>query len=199
MRWSFERRPADEVRALWIAAVCMLAFGLYMVHARYEPVIGAAHLRADRFYSGMLSNERLIREAAVLHRTERAAFADLRRVSRNSSQGATTAGLIAHISEVSRAQGVTLLSLEPQEAPSGDRSMPSTDLTIGVRGRFPALLQFIEDLSRSGTLLRVTGAHLSLAAAAQTGSKPLIDAAVRAVLYRPSIPMEEGGIHVSAR
>lgn len=192
-RWRLERTPADEARALWIAAICTLLFGLHAVESRYEPPIAAARVRADRFYDEMLANERLVRQAAVLRRAEHAAAADLRRISRDDSISSTTASLIDRLTRISRVRHVTLLSVQPQNAPLPEGTMPSTAVSIAVRGRFPALLQFIEELSHGGTLMRVTGAQIAVASAPQKrNTEPLLDAGIQTILYRPHMPAEEG-------
>lgn len=190
----FERRPADEARAVWCFAVCVLAFGLHAVDARYRPAIAAAQSRAQTFYRRAVADERLVRDAPLLERAQRAAAADLRRVSRENSISSTTADLIEQLARTGRRDGVAMISLQPgSSAPSADRQMPVTPLTMVVRGRFRGLLQFVEDISRERTLLRVTGTQLGRAAFAQSESasaEPALDATVSAQLYRPHLPPE---------
>lgn len=195
-----ERRPADEVRLLWAAAAFALIFGLHIVQSRYEPVIASANARAEDYYTGMRANERLVREAASLHKAERSALADLRRIRRDPSNSSGTAALIAHVSAISRARGVTLTSLQPESTGAHDRGMASTAVTIGVRGRFASVLQLIEDLSHSGTLLRVNGEQLSASASGgKHAGALLLDATILATFYRPDLPIEQGGLYASTR
>jgi hypothetical protein len=151
-------------------------------------------------YSRMLENDRVIRQAQRLSRLDRAARADLAGVFHNASRAGVTAAFIAYLEDCAAKNGVRIAALQPapptaqeDSAGAGADGLISQPVTITAAGRFPALLRFVADLSHQRTLLEITGTQFALRTReAGASGKPLLDAAIQAVLFRFTSPHAQG-------
>jgi len=191
VKLELQRRPGDDVRALWLLAAFIAGFGWYWIDARFERAIAAAHENSESLYRRTVSNERIVQQAATLSRWQNAALADLKRVSHETSLSVTTAVLVTTLDKSAKRYDTQITDVEPAAAAAKpaasfarDGALSETALTIKARGRFGNLLQFVEDLSHHRTLISVNDTQLTVASGEADRRQPKLDATIHAMLYR---------------
>jgi hypothetical protein len=194
-----ELREGDDVRCLWLASILVLAFGAWVLNARYERSIAAAHEQTEYLYRETVANRRTISQAAALHAIERQAREDIGRISHERSLSTTTAELLDMLHHSSRDYRTQILGVVPTQTSAAaghvveeSRDLLATHLTIRAGGSFKNILVFVENLSHQSTLLDVADVELALAGGAdQNVNEPDLEATIHATLYRLMGPTEE--------
>lgn len=197
MKLQLQRRPGDDVRAVWLLAVLIVTVGAYCIETRYERAIGLAHDRTEVLYRRMVANERIVQQAGSLRKLETQAMNDLRRVSHDTSLSVSTAALVATLDRSANLYHTEVTGLEPSQGqtPSltakgadDDRRLSATQITIRARGGFRNVLRFVENLSHHATLISVSDTQLVLANRENDEPEPQLDATIHATLYRLQMP-----------
>lgn len=185
MSIRLQRRPGDDVRAIWFLAVIVLVAAGYFVVDHFERAIAASHDRTESFYRRMVSNERIVQEAKVLSRIRDVARRDLAQVSHERSLPGTSASLILLLAKSAAYHRISVTGIEPGAATADVVSgLAAGGLTIKLRGRFSDLLQFVADLSRHECLVSVSQTEMAVSSGKAIAGAPLLDATVHATLYR---------------
>jgi len=206
VRLHLQRRPGDDVRAVWLLAILIAGAGLYCIETRYEGAIRLAHDNTESLYRRMVANERIVQQAGVLRRLEAQAMRNLRRVSHETSLSVSTAALVATLDSSANLYHTEVTGLEPsqvqssQAPPKGadDRRLSATEITIRARGEFRNVLRFVEDLSHHATLISVSDTQLALANRENERPEPQLDATIHATLYRLQMPAPNKETRVAA-
>lgn len=187
-------RAGDDVRAIWLFALCVLIGGSFYVQTQYQTAITLSHERTETLYRETVANMRIVRQAAGLHAIQIRAQADLARVSHDSSLSGTTARLLFMLHGSAAAFDTHILEVRPGDAqPSAPgKSLRATALTIRVRGKFRDILGFIEDLSHHATLISVSDTEMAPANDTEDGAMELrLDATIHAIMYRLTAPSDK--------
>jgi hypothetical protein len=187
-----QRRPGDDVRAIWFLALLVLGFGSYFIEARFEAAISGVQENTESLYRRMVANERIVQRSKILIRVQNAAVDDLRRVSHETSLSATTAELVLELDASAKRYGTQIIGVEPNgvlPGPAGvtqhaNDGLSATPFTIRAHGKFRGLLQLIEDLSHHRTLISVSDTQLELASGEAEQTQPKLDATIHATLFR---------------
>lgn len=195
MKFELRFRAGDDVRLLWIAALCVLIGGAYYVQTHYQVAIGASHDRTELLYRQTVANVRIAAESASLRAIESRAESDLTRVSHDSSLSASTASLLSTLNASAKTFDTRIVELRSGDvmpAQSGEKddtltakALQATPVTIRVRGKFGDILRFVEDLSHHATLINVSDTEMTVANDDEIKSpEPRLDATVHATMYR---------------
>ncbi len=200
MKFEMRFRPGDDVRALVLLALGVLAGGSFYLHSRYQTAIEASYERTETLYGEIVANIRILREASNLRAVETQAKDDLSRVSRHSSLSVATADLLDNLHASARNFDTRIEQLQPGITQSETNALQATALTIRVSGTFRNILAFIEDLSHHSTLISVSDTEIALAnSAGGNKAEPRLDATIHATLYRLSVPNNKETRVASAR
>ncbi len=179
-------RAGDDVRAVWLLALCALGGGSWLVQSRYQAAITSTYARTETLYRETLADARLIRESAGLHEIEVQADEDLARISRDVTLSGTTADFLGALQRSAASLKTTVLGVEP--VPAGAlpvQGLDATGLTIRAQGKFRSLLRLVEDLSHHSTLIDVSDTEMMVdREGRQDASDPRLDATIHATLYR---------------
>ncbi|HEY8314826.1 MAG TPA: hypothetical protein VIG51_11760 [Candidatus Baltobacteraceae bacterium] len=184
-----------SVRSVWILAFLVLAGGYCAVNVRYQPAIGASAMATQRLYERSDSNERLVRDSGRLRSVQSRVARDIGRVNNASGQAAAISAFLMELHTLGARYGVRIVAVEPTgvQAPGAISGPPATvrspltgsDVRVRVRAHFRNLLLFERNLPRRGVLLAVHDTQMTLAAGSeQTQTSPLLEAVIRATLYR---------------
>lgn len=191
MKLEMRFRAGDDVRALWLLALCVVIAGSYYVQTRYQTAIAASHERTETMYRQTVADMRIAREAASLQAIQTRAKADLARVSHDTSLSGTTASLLAMLHSSANKFTTRVLAIQPGISPpaAATGALRATALTIRVRGEFRDILGFVEDLSHHATLISVSDTEMALATGEESREgEPRLEATIHATLYRLALP-----------
>lgn len=190
MKFETRFRPGDDVRALWLLVIAIVATGWFLVQTRYESAIAASHSQTELIYRQTVADARIVRQASELRQIQAHALSDLARVSHDSSLSSSTANLLATLHASAKRFGTKVTGVlpvgdsAPVDASGKADPLESTSLTIHIRGKFRDILGFVEDLSHHATLIRVSDTEMALDDTAGPDTEPSLDATVHATLYR---------------
>lgn len=187
-------RAGDDVRVVWLVALCVLIAGSFYVQTQYQTAIALSHDRTETLYRETVANARIVGEAAGLHAVQQRAQADLARISRETSLSGATANLLFTLHGSAALFDTQILAVQPGEAqPSvAIKSLPATAITIRVRGRFRDILGFVEDLSHHATLISVSDTEMAPANDSEKdAAEPRLVATIHATMYRLVLPRDK--------
>lgn len=191
MRFEMRFRAGDDVRALWLLALCVLIGGSFYVETQYQTAIGVSHERTETLYRETVADARIVREAASLHAIQQRAQTDLARVSHDTSLSGTTASLLSTLHGSAVTFDTRILEVQPGDAqsPAVPKSLRATPVTIRLRGKFRNILGFVEDLSHHATLISISDTEMAPANDSKYGApEPQLDATIYATMYRLAVP-----------
>lgn len=171
------------VRALWAFAALVLLGGGFALERTYERSIENSKAQIEMLYRHTVVNERTIARVAELRAAQTAAEMDLRRTTANASLPAATAVLLQTLHDGALHKHTQIWGVETGRTLVQNRLL-ATDLTLHVRGHFPNIVRFVEDVSQHTVLVKVSSTDLALASQAPAGREPDLDASVHAILYR---------------
>lgn len=189
MKFEMRFRAGDDVRAVWLLALCVVLGGSFYVQTRYQTAIGGSHDRTETLYRETVANTRIVREAFSLHAIQERAQADLARVSHDTSLSGTTASLLSMLHGSAKKFDTRILQVQPGDNKGASHALQATTLTIRLRGKFRDILGFVEDLSHHATLISVTDTEMALANDSESGApEPRLDATIHATMFRLTVP-----------
>ncbi|HTU68799.1 MAG TPA: type 4a pilus biogenesis protein PilO [Candidatus Baltobacteraceae bacterium] len=188
------------VRMTWIlAASLFFGVGFALIWWPTSQDIAALEAQAKTLYDQADQNEAAVRHAVELRSLAKRVSQDVRLLSGQESRSATLAATVRLLGAEGRVFAVDVRSIVPEPAPSAspvakqsvsNETLTGVPIEIDVRGRFRDLLHFIGDLPRHDVLIEVESA--SFADAGDASPKPLLNARIRATMFRysGSIPKE---------
>lgn len=192
MKLEMRFRGGDDVRAVWLLALCVLIGGSFYVQTQYQTAIALSHERTETLYRETVTNARIVRQASSLHAIQQRAQADLARISHDTSLSGTTASLLFMLHGSAATFDTRILEVQPGSAPptaAVPKSLQATAVTIRVRGKFRDILGFVEDLSHHATLISVSDTEMAPANDSENGAaEPQLDATIHATMYRLALP-----------
>jgi len=188
-----ETSVRSSVRIVWmLTGTILFGVGLGVVWWPTSETIATIKAQAKILYDEANQNEADARRASQLLAVAKRIADDVRRLSGQNSQSATTAATLAllardaaiHRIDVRSIVPVPVTSASPAPVVSTGAAAPFTGapLEITVRGRFRDVLSFIADLPRHDVLLDVS--DVDLAAIGESPSRPKLNATIHATVFR---------------
>lgn len=197
---------ASGVRITWTLTIAMfLGIGLGVVWWPASQSIAAVKEQAKSLYDEANQNEADVQHAERLHAIAKRVSDDVRQLSGQGSQSATTAATLTLLNRESRAYTIDIRSIVPapvasaSAAPSAtqpaDNVLAGTAISIDVRGTFRDILAFISDLPRHNVLIDVS--DINLVDRGDHSSKPVLGGTIHATVFRYKGPREGESQHDS--
>lgn len=176
---------ASAVRVVWmVSAALFVGGGVGIVWWPSSQTIASMQSQARTLYDQANANDVEVRHAAELRALAKRMADDVRALSGEDSQSATTAAALALLSHESRAFTVDVRSFVPATAatPAPGTSLVGTPVEIDVRGGFRNLLALVSDLPRHNVLIDVN--DVSLDDNGNRSATPVLSAKIHATIFR---------------
>jgi len=167
---------ASAVRVVWmVSAALFVGGGVGIVWWPSSQTIASMQSQARTLYDQANANDVEVRHAAELRALAKRMADDVRALSGEDSQSATTAAALALLSHESRAFTVDVRSFVPATAatPAPGTSLVGTPVEIDVRGGFRNLLALVSDLN-----------DVSLDDNGNRSATPVLSAKIHATIFR---------------
>lgn len=176
-----------NVVALWLLAAVTAAGVLWRIQTHYEVPMRAVRSENVALYEGAARNRALVRDSAQLEADQRRALGDIRSFDFQPSETQAVGSVLTAIDRVAAHSRVLVRDFLPDALPApSSRPAPSlrtARYTLGVRGGYRALMQFVEALSRQRTPVRLDALSMESSTGAAGTRNPRLDAALSLTLY----------------
>lgn len=180
-----------EGRALWVLACAVLVSGYTAIEHRYEHAISRSIERTEELQRETGLNDVAIERGASLKRAERQVRGDLQHLATDNSMPKLTAMFLYNLESDAHALGVSVTSVELQQRLANEKTtvgledLTSVPMIVRLKGAFPRLIRFVQELSLRRLLVRVDNTDLT-AIPANAGSRVRVALEVHLTLYELS-------------
>lgn len=183
---SFRAGGTRPSRVLWLAACLVFGVGCRLIAVR-ETAIANAGLATDQLTRKIEMNDAIIARADTLRQQEQLVRRDLLKLSTWQQPAISIAAFLRRLEYLGSQLGVAVVSVTPSSELRTTRSAASAlaalPVTVLVRGDFPALVRFIQEVTRQRSLTGVESVQMAISSLAARRRRSL-EATLHLTLYR---------------
>jgi hypothetical protein len=179
-------RGIRQVRVLlWLLCGASLLLSANMMNGFERSIADAAAVTRELEHR-IAENRAVIARSAQLHRAERRAWADLAVLSTGVDRAHSSAEFIKNLERLASRLKLQIVStnasgeMPAAKIPIRARLLPDK-IAIVVRGRFPSVVRFVQELSRQRPLAELSIPRISVAPAAH--SNGFVDSTIELTIY----------------